>query len=96
MNDITTLPILDPLDKRLNAYRPDLVDVALFGQIKSSSIVAGKTARISMPVADVKVDTDDGNTQHQFVFGENISVSEDKDGWKLSRPLVWMICFLFV
>ena len=42
---------MDKLDPRLHAYRPDLADEALRGQVEASRFVHGSLKRIVAPVA---------------------------------------------
>lgn len=70
------------LDARLHAFRPDLADARLEGKVEAACFVAGRPARISAAVADIRkapglvagVDT-------QFLLGDDVTVFEDKDGW---------------
>ena len=47
-------------DKRLHAFRPDLADARLKGQVTADRFVAGRPARIVAPVADMNNVTTDG------------------------------------
>ena len=40
------------LDRRLNAFRPDLADLRLKGQVDASRFSAGESARVTTPVLD--------------------------------------------
>jgi len=77
-----SLPALDSLDNRLNAYRPDLADKRLREKIKADNYVSGKVARVSVPVADLKGSpATKANTEHQLLLGEEVLVFETTNGW---------------
>ncbi len=70
------------LDARLNAFRPDLADARLQGRVEAGRFVAGKPARISVPVADVrKAPKPDAGVNTQFLHGDEVLVFEEADGW---------------
>lgn len=78
----SNLPILDPLDKRLNAWREDIADEKLRGKIESKKFVKAKPGRVVAPIFDIKSEPDIyGQTQHQLLRGESVSVFDVKDGW---------------
>ncbi len=82
MNKISTLPSIDPLERRLNAYRADLADARLQGKVKAKRFVAGINAKIIVAVADLKTSPDvDSETCHQFLLGEMVVVFEQANGW---------------
>lgn len=70
------------LDPRLNAYRPDLADLRLQGQVEAERFVAGSPARVVRgcvdlrrePAATAALDT-------ELIFGEQLLVFETRDGW---------------
>lgn len=71
-----------PLDRRLNAYRPDLADIRLEGQVGAARFVEGERARIVVPVADVKAAPERGaGTDTQLLWGEGVRVFERAAGW---------------
>ena len=73
------LPSLDALDRRLNAFRPDLADLRLRNKISAEKFVAAKAARIVLPVVDLKGSPDpNANTAHQLLLGEDVLVFEDR------------------
>lgn len=70
------------LDKRLNAYRTDLADEGLRGLVEAARFVAGKPMRISDPVVDVRSEPrGDAPITTQFLFGDDVLVFEDHNGW---------------
>jgi len=74
------------LDPRLNAFRPDLADSALRGQVQASRFVAGRPALVALGVADVRRRPEAGAPlDTQFLFGEAVSVFEEKGGWAWVR-----------
>jgi len=70
------------LDPRLNAFRPDLADSRLEGQVEAQRFVAGSPARVVRgcvdlrrePAATAALDT-------ELIFGEQVVVFEERDGW---------------
>lgn len=70
------------LDRRLNAYRPDLADERLRGQVEASRFVAGTPMQVSAPVVDLRAEPRmDSGPQTQMIFGDKVRVFEDMDGW---------------
>ena len=70
------------LDRRLNAFRPDLADEALRGQVEAGRFIAGKAARITMPVAALRPVPDSAcGIDTELLLGETVRVFERKDGW---------------
>lgn len=71
------LPKLDPLDKRLNAWRDDLADIRLQGKVNAQRFVEGDAAVISTPIADMKFSCDpSARTEHQLLMGCPVSIFE--------------------
>lgn len=70
------------LDRRLAAFRPDLADVALHGQVEAARYVEGVPARIGVPVADLlSAPVEDAGMDTQLLLGDAVRVFERKDGW---------------
>jgi cell wall-associated NlpC family hydrolase len=69
-------------DARLHAYRTDLADTRLKGQVAADRFVEGQPARVAASVADVrKAPRTDAGVNTQFLFGDDVLVFENKDGW---------------
>ncbi len=69
-------------DPRLNAYREDLADARLRGQVEAAEFVAGKPGRIAVPVADIRRAPDaSSGLDTQFLLGEHVTVFESRAGW---------------
>ncbi|TPM00372.1 MULTISPECIES: NlpC/P60 family protein [unclassified Mesorhizobium] len=69
-------------DARLHAFRPDLADARLKGEVAADRFVAGRPARISIPVADIrKAPRPDAGVNTQGLFGDDVLVFEDREGW---------------
>ncbi|OXT01802.1 peptidase P60 [Notoacmeibacter marinus] len=70
------------LDPRRNAFRDDLADARLEGQVTANRFVAGEEARCIDPVADLRAgrghDTPIGS---QLLLGEPVLVFERQGGW---------------
>lgn len=70
------------LDKRLNAFRPDLADAALEGQVEAARFVTGTLARVSAAVCDLRREpSEEAGLDTQLVFGEEVRVFEAREGW---------------
>lgn len=70
------------LDARLNAFRDDLADARLKGQMQSARFVEGRLARIIAGVADVRNKPRlDAGLDTQFLSGDDILVFDEADGW---------------
>lgn len=77
-----TLPVLDPLDRRLNVFSDGLSDSRLREKIKSAKYVDGAPSLICEPCVDVrKVPDLETGIDTQFLLGENVQVFDRKDGW---------------
>jgi cell wall-associated NlpC family hydrolase len=73
---------MNDLDHRLNVYRNDLADVRLKDQVSADNYVGGKPKQIIAHFADL-LDKPQANAPllRQAVFGEKVSVFEEKDGF---------------
>jgi cell wall-associated NlpC family hydrolase len=73
---------LTAYDKRLHAFRPDLADARLKGQITADRFVAGSPARIVAPVADMLAEPrPDAGLNTQLLRGDDVTVFEEAEGW---------------
>lgn len=69
-------------DSRLHAFRPDLADARLQGEVVAERFVAGHSARISASVADVrKAPRPDSGLNTQLLFGDEVVVFEEAEGF---------------
>ncbi|RWE86763.1 NlpC/P60 family protein [Mesorhizobium sp.] len=69
-------------DARLHAFRSDLADARLKGEVAADRFVAGRPARIAATVADVrKAPHPDAGINTQLLFGDDVLVFEDAEGW---------------
>lgn len=70
------------LDRRLYAYRIDLADQRLEGQVVAERYVEGEGASIAVPVADLRPAPDMARgIDTQLLFGEPVRVFERQSGW---------------
>ncbi|WP_137134885.1 NlpC/P60 family protein [Rhizobium sp. FKY42] len=70
------------LDRRLFAFRPDLADRRLEGQVVAESYVDGEAESIGIPVADLRPAPDlSRGIDTQLLFGEPVRVFDRRDGW---------------
>lgn len=76
------------LDRRLNAYRPDLADAALQGAVTAENFSTGELMRVQAPVVDLRSQPRmDSGPQTQLIFGDEVRVFEDADGWSWVKSL---------
>ncbi|QFY61978.1 NlpC/P60 family protein [Rhizobium grahamii] len=70
------------LDRRLHAYRPDLAESALRGQVDATRFVDGTPARIAVPVVGLRPRPDDAiGIDTELLMGEDVTVFDRADGW---------------
>lgn len=75
-------PVIDPLDRRLVAWRPDLADARLEGQVQAERFVKGEPRRVALPVADLRAEPrPDCPIDHQLLLGEPVALFEEREGW---------------
>lgn len=69
-------------DARLHAFRPDLADARLQGEVAAKRFVAGHPARVTASVADLRnAPRADAGLNSQLLRGDEVTVFEDLDGW---------------
>ena len=69
-------------DNRLHAFRPDLADARLEGEVAAERFVAGRPARIGAAVADVrKAPRPDAGLNTQLLYGDDVLVFDEADGF---------------
>jgi len=70
------------LDRRIHAYRSDLADISLKGQVEAERFVSGDPASIAIPVVDLRPKPDlTTGIDTQLLFGETVTVFERSNGW---------------
>jgi cell wall-associated NlpC family hydrolase len=74
---------MNALDARMNAYRPDLADIALKGKVEAERFVAGSPHRVSAPQAPVRAGpSPDATMLTEALAGEAVAVFETTpEGW---------------
>lgn len=73
---------MSDLDRRLNAFRPDLADVRLKGRVEAERFTEGEPAEITVPVADIRnAPRDDAGVDHQLLLGDRVQVFDRVGGW---------------
>ena len=71
-----------PLDRRLNAFRPDLADARLKGSVEAGRFTEGRKAQVTAPVLDIR--NAPGNAaglDTQFLIGDAVTVFDEKAGF---------------
>lgn len=70
------------LDRRLNAFRRDLADIRLKGQVEAERFVEGEPAAVAVPVAALRPRPDfRASIDTQLLFGETLKVFDRQDEW---------------
>ena len=70
------------LDRRLNAFREDLADQRLEGQVKAASFVAGRPAHVRVPVLDMRRTASlEAGIDTQLLFGQDVLVFDENEGF---------------
>ena len=70
------------LDRRLHAFRDDLADARLRGQVESPRFSEGVVEQVCVSVADVRrTPSPDSAVETQAMFGERVRVFEEHEGW---------------
>ncbi|MCO5155730.1 MAG: NlpC/P60 family protein [Aquamicrobium sp.] len=70
------------LDRRLNAFRPDLADARLQGRVEAARFVTGAEARVAAPVLDLRsAPRADAGLDTQLILGDEVRVFEEADGF---------------
>jgi cell wall-associated NlpC family hydrolase len=73
---------MSSLDRRLNAFRADLADARLRGQVEAAAYRDGVEAMIFAPVASVHAaPSDDAGVDTQLLHGDRVVVFDAQDGW---------------
>jgi cell wall-associated NlpC family hydrolase len=74
---------LEPLDPRVNAFRPELADATLEGRVKAARFVPGQELRVSAPQAPVRnAPSFSARLETEALHGEAVKVFETtSDGW---------------
>lgn len=70
------------LDRRLNAFRPDLAEASLKGKVEAERFVEGSSARVAIPVIALRPRPDlASGIDTELLMGEEVAVFERRDGW---------------
>ena len=70
------------LDPRRHAFREDLADARLEGQVTAEHFVEGRPGQVRVAIAPVFGTPDAGAAlTTQLLFGETVRLFEEKDGW---------------
>lgn len=70
------------LDRRLHAFRPDLADIALQGEVDAERFVEGEAARVTRPVVALRPQPDLAKgIDTELLLGEAVRIFEERDGW---------------
>ncbi|MHB2266615.1 C40 family peptidase [Aliihoeflea sp. PC F10.4] len=70
------------LDRRLNAFRPDLASEKLRGKVDAPRFVEGRLAQVKVPVLDLRpTPRADGGIDTQLLHGASVRVLDEAEGW---------------
>ena len=73
---------MNALDRRLQAFRPNLADERLRGAVEAQRFVAGKPARVALPVLDLRnAPRPDAGLDTQLLAGDEVTVFEEAEGF---------------
>lgn len=76
------------LDRRLNAFRPDLADARLQGRVEAARFVSGRAAQVAVPVLDVRsAPAGDAGLDTQLLLGDAVTVFDEKDGFAFAQAV---------
>jgi len=96
VNTAGRLPKLDSLDRRIAAFRPELADTRLKGEVKAERFVLGEPGHVVEPVIDLRpAPNPDSGIDHQLLLGEQITIFDRAAGWawvqsQTSRYVGWV------
>lgn len=72
----------ESLDHRSHAYRPDLADIRLKGQVTAQRYTEGTPSEVIVPLADIRPRPDaDCSIDTQALMGEALTVFDISSGW---------------
>ena len=81
-----SFPELDPLDRRLNAWRPDLADAGLRGKVDAKQFVDGTPSQVSVAFTDMRPKPDrNTGIDTQLLCGDQVTVFEKDGDWLWAR-----------
>jgi cell wall-associated NlpC family hydrolase len=70
------------LDRRLNAFRPDLAEESLRGRFEALAYTSGSSAVCCVPVVPLRAEPDLGaGTDTELLIGETVRVLDTANGW---------------
>lgn len=73
---------MKPLDPRLNAFRPDLADRRLAGQVEAARFSDGTVFHVACPVAGMHARPDaSSGMDSQCLYGDELRVFDRSHGW---------------
>ena len=76
------------LDRRLDAFRPDLADLRLEGRVQAAAFVAGRPAHVRSPVLDMRRSASlDSGIDTQLLPGQDVVVFDETEGFAWVQSL---------
>ncbi|WP_337268132.1 C40 family peptidase [Oryzifoliimicrobium ureilyticus] len=76
------------LDRRLNAYRPDLADASLKGLVEAARFASGEAGRVTVPVIALRPQPEvERGIDTEILYGEEITIFERRNGWCWGKAL---------
>ena len=77
-----TQPTSPSIDRRRNAFRPELADARLEGRVASLRFVAGIVQQVRVPIAPVRKEPDSSlGYETEALLGETVRVFDTAGGW---------------
>ncbi len=79
---------MSALDRRLHAFRSDLADARLRGEVEADRFVDGRQMQVAVPVLDLRsAPRPDAGLDTQMLGGDDVLVFEDAEGWAWLQSL---------
>jgi cell wall-associated NlpC family hydrolase len=69
------------LDRRLNAFRPDIAAESLRGRVQAARYVTGELRQVTQAVVPLRSKPEQGSLDNEVLFGEHVRVFEEAGGW---------------
>lgn len=77
------------LDHRLHAFRPDLAEVALQGQVEAERFVEGRPARVTAQKTSIRARPENAAANEtECLHGEEFLVFDRRDGWAWGKSVL--------
>jgi len=79
--------MMDKLDPRLNAYRPDIADIRLKGRVCAEKFITGEKKRVMFPLANIYQSEDETTLMSQLLMGDEVQVFDTQNGFSFIQSI---------